>query len=94
MGEVFHGDVLGNVAKARYVLINEYDDPLAFSDIVRDDSILGYKVKDLLDRVMVPKQQDLFGKNSAMKLIEVAKEWFESKRDWSKKAPCLCITTN
>lgn len=62
MGEVFHGDVLKNQAKARYVLINEYDDPLAFSDIVRDDSVLGHKVKDLLDRVVVPEQQDLFGK--------------------------------
>lgn len=66
MGEVFHGDVLKNQAKARYVLINEYDDPLAFSDIVRDDSVLGHKVKDLLDRVVVPKQQDLFGKKTAL----------------------------
>lgn len=66
MGEVFHGDVLENQAKARYVLINEYDDPLAFSDIVRDDSVLGHKVKDLLDRVVVPKQQDLFGKKTAL----------------------------
>ncbi len=37
MGEVFHGDVLENVAKARYVLLNEQNDGLAFSDIVRDD---------------------------------------------------------
>lgn len=43
MGEVFHGDVLENSAKARYVLLNERDDALAFSDIVRDDSILGYR---------------------------------------------------
>lgn len=43
MGEVFHGDVLENSAKARYVLLNERDDALAFSDIVRDDSILGYQ---------------------------------------------------
>lgn len=43
MGEVFHGDVLENSAKARYVLLNERDDALAFSDIVRDDCILGYR---------------------------------------------------
>nr|DAS26556.1 MAG TPA: hypothetical protein [Caudoviricetes sp.] len=43
MGEVFHGDVLENSARAHYVLLNERDDALAFSDIVRDDSILGYR---------------------------------------------------
>ena len=42
MGEVFHGDVLENEAKTRYVLVNEYDDALEFSDIVRDDDILSY----------------------------------------------------
>lgn len=42
MGEVFHGDVLENAAKARYVLLNEQDDALAFSDIVRDDRVLSY----------------------------------------------------
>lgn len=42
MGEVFHGDVLENVAKARYVLLNEQNDGLAFSDIVRDDRVLSY----------------------------------------------------
>ena len=57
MGEVFHGDVLENVAKARYVLINEYDDPLAFSDIVRDDSILSQSPKP-----SECKQQSLFDK--------------------------------
>ena len=43
MGEVFHGDVLENSARAHYVLLNERNDALAFSDIVRDDSILGYR---------------------------------------------------
>lgn len=46
MGEVFHGDVLENKVKARYVLINENDDSLAFSDIVRDDTILNYQKAD------------------------------------------------
>lgn len=46
MGEVFHGDVLENKAKARYVLINENDDSLAFSDIRRDDSILSYPLSN------------------------------------------------
>ena len=45
MGEVFHGDVLKDAYKARYVLINEHDDPLAFSDIVRDDDVLSRHVK-------------------------------------------------
>lgn len=43
LGEVFHGDVLENSAKARYVLLNERDDALAFSDIILDNSILGYQ---------------------------------------------------
>lgn len=38
MGEVFHGDVLERTVKARYVLLNERDDALAFSEIVRDDN--------------------------------------------------------
>lgn len=36
-GEVYHGDVLEQTVNARYVLINEYDNCLAFSQIVRDD---------------------------------------------------------
>lgn len=36
-GEVIHGDVLERKINARYVLINEYDNPLDFSLIVRDD---------------------------------------------------------
>lgn len=44
MGEVFHGDVLENKAVDRYVLINEKDDPMAFSDIIVDNSVKGYKV--------------------------------------------------
>lgn len=43
VGEVFHGDVLENKAKARYVLINEHDDALTFSQVIRDDSITGYQ---------------------------------------------------
>lgn len=39
MGEVFHGDVLENEAKNRFVLINENDDAISFSDIVIDNSI-------------------------------------------------------
>jgi hypothetical protein len=39
MGEVIHGDVLERTVKARYVLINEQDDALAFSMIVRDDNL-------------------------------------------------------
>lgn len=42
-GEVFHGDVLEDIAKAHYVLVNEYDDAMAFSDVIRDDSILSYR---------------------------------------------------
>lgn len=41
MGEVFHGDVLEKKAKARYVLLNEFDDSLSFSEIVRDDLKIG-----------------------------------------------------
>ena len=57
MGEVFHGDVLENVAKARYVLLNEQNDGLAFSDIVRDDRVLSYTHAN---RVHKPMQHDLF----------------------------------
>ena len=57
MGEVFHGDVLENVAKARYVLLNEQDDGLAFSDIVRDDRVLSYTHAN---HVHKPMQYDLF----------------------------------
>mgnify|MGYP003252558675 FL=1 len=57
MGEVFHGDVLENVAKARYVLLNEQNDGLAFSDIVRDDRVLSYTHAN---HVHKPMQHDLF----------------------------------
>lgn len=35
MGEVYHGDVLERTIKNRYVLINEQDDFLAFSKIIK-----------------------------------------------------------
>lgn len=57
MGEVFHGDVLENAAKSRYVLLNEQDDALAFSAIVRDDRVLSYTHANHAHK---PIQRDLF----------------------------------
>lgn len=34
MGYVYHGDVLERSVKARYILLNQHDDTLAFSDVV------------------------------------------------------------
>jgi hypothetical protein len=45
MGEVMHGDVLERTVKARYLLINEHDNPLAFSTIVRDDKTVKQETK-------------------------------------------------
>lgn len=39
MGEVYHGDVLEQTYKNRYVLLNEYNDPLAFSQIVISNEV-------------------------------------------------------
>ena len=35
MGYVYHGDVLENDIKQKYILLNKHDDTLAFSDVVR-----------------------------------------------------------
>ena len=35
MGYVYHGDVLENTVKQKYILLNRTDDTLAFSDVVR-----------------------------------------------------------
>ena len=35
MGYVYHGDVLENTIKAKYILLNKPDDALAFSDVVK-----------------------------------------------------------
>lgn len=40
MAEVLHGDPLEQQVVNRYVVLNENDDPLAFSDIVVDNSLL------------------------------------------------------
>lgn len=37
MGVVYHGDVLEQSIKAKYILINKNDDTLAFSEIVKDE---------------------------------------------------------
>lgn len=36
MGYVYHGDVLTQEVKAKYILLNRKDDPLAFSEIIKD----------------------------------------------------------
>lgn len=35
MGYVYHGDVLERTVKARYILLNQKDDALGFSDVVK-----------------------------------------------------------
>lgn len=35
MGYVYHGDVLEKTVKAKYILLNEHDDALAFSDVFK-----------------------------------------------------------
>lgn len=35
MGYVYHGDVLENSVKQKYILLNKHDDPLSFSDIIK-----------------------------------------------------------
>lgn len=37
MGYVYHGDVLERSVKCKYILLNEKDDALGFSDIIRDE---------------------------------------------------------
>lgn len=36
MGYVYHGDVLEQTVKMKYILLNRYDDGLGFSEIIRD----------------------------------------------------------
>jgi len=38
MGTIYHGDVLEQNVKARYVLLNRKDDALAFSEVIRSDN--------------------------------------------------------
>ena len=48
MGYVYHGDVLENDIRQKYILINEKDDALGFSDVVKsniNDKIVGYEVE-------------------------------------------------
>ena len=35
MGYVYHGDVLENEIKQKYILLNQRDDTLAFSEIIK-----------------------------------------------------------
>lgn len=35
MGYVYHGDVLENIVKQKYILLNVHDDTLGFSDIIK-----------------------------------------------------------
>ena len=35
MGYVYHGDVLENIVKQKYILLNAHDDTLGFSDIIK-----------------------------------------------------------
>lgn len=35
MGYVYHGDVLENIVKQKYILLNAHDDTLEFSDIIK-----------------------------------------------------------
>lgn len=47
MGEVYHGDVLEQTVIARYLLANENNDGLGFSDVVKVDEkskIVGYEI--------------------------------------------------
>ena len=36
MGYVYHGDVLERSIKMKYILLNQKDDTLGFSDIIKD----------------------------------------------------------
>lgn len=38
MGYVYHGDVLEQTVKAKYILLNREDDHLTFSEIIKDDA--------------------------------------------------------
>ena len=35
MGYVYHGDVLENEVKQKYILLNKRDDSLGFSDVIK-----------------------------------------------------------
>lgn len=48
MGYVYHGDVLENEVKQKYILLNKRDDTLAFSDIIKaniNDNIVKYETE-------------------------------------------------
>lgn len=37
MGYVYHGDVIENIVKQKYILLNAHDDTLGFSDIIKSN---------------------------------------------------------
>lgn len=48
MGYVYHGDVLENRVIQKYILLNEHDDTLGFSDVVKanvNDKIVRYEIE-------------------------------------------------
>jgi len=49
MGYVYHGDVLENEVKQKYILLNRKDDTLAFSEIIKaninDEIKCDYEIK-------------------------------------------------
>lgn len=48
MGYVYHGDVLENEVKQKYILLNREDDAFAFSEVVKvgiNDKIVGYDIE-------------------------------------------------